>query len=529
MSVRPARLAPRPTAAQQISYQPYAFPGPSQGWVSDQNLAIGQPASAYRLDNIFPTASGGILRRGNVLHATVSTTPVKTLFSYTSGATNKFFSITDEAVWDITVSGAATNLYDVTEGRCSLAQYTDTDGVRHVRVVNGKDTPFLYDGTDFSTTPALTFATGVTAAPEDLIFVWVFKNRFFFILKDSLDVFYLPVGQIGGELVKFSLGGVFPQGGNLVFGGTWSQETGSGLSALCVFVTDNGEVAAFQGDNPGDLAAWQRVGVYSVGKPMGPNAFIPRGGDIACCTDVGMISLSQALLQDAQALSPTSMSKPIGPEWNRYVAARQTKTWQATAWTEGQMLAIALPTASGQSPIWLVSNAETGRWARFTGWDASCLAVFQGGLFFGSPDGNVYQANIGGLDNGLPYVGVYVPAFSQMERMGRKTLHMARAVIRSRLPVGERLSVQKEYRVSLPAAPNAAPVGEPSVWGIGRWGTARWGGSSEADTITSRWRNLFGEGEALSIAHQITSASIAPLDAEFIRTDVLFTDGEVQS
>lgn len=532
MNVRPGRASVRPTAAKQISYIPFSFPGPSQGWVSDQNLAIGQPASAYRLDNIFPTASGGILRRGHVLHAEVEAdVPVKTLFTYTSGSTNKLFAINDTAVWDATTTEGVTNVYSVTEGRFSLAQYTDTDGVRHVRGVNGVDTPFLYDGTTFGTSPALTFVEGETATPEDLSFVWVFKNRFFFILKDSLDVFYLPVGQIGGELTKFSLGGVFPQGGTLVFGGTWSQETGSGLSALCVFVTDNGEVAVFQGDNPSDANAWSRVGVYSVGKPMGPNAFVPRGGDIACCTDVGLISLSQALLRDATALSPTSMSKVIGPDWNKYVAERQTKTWQATAWTEGQMLAIALPTASGQSPVWLVSNAETGRWARFTGWDATCLAVFNGGLFFGSPDGNVYQANVGGLDNGLPFVGVYIPSFSQMEQVGRKTVHMARSVIRSRFVVGERLSVQKDYRVDLPAAPSAAPIGDASVWGIAKWGdgVSRWGGSSESNTVTSRWRNLFGEGEALSIGHQVTSASVAPLDAEFIRTDVLLTAGEVQS
>lgn len=609
MIVRPARGTARPTAAQQPSYQAWSFPGPSNGWVADQNLALGQPGSAYRLDNIFPTPAGGILRRGCTLHSSVassriatkltgtveieeeSTTVegtdtefeselsegdsirigdveytvasitsdtqleleeeaqdtasgldaykltdsaggmVKTLFSYQSGSTNQLFAITDEQIWDVSLQGEATSLYPVTEGRWSVAQYTNTDGVRWVRGVNGVDTPWLYDGEEFTTSPALTFDGGDDTLPEDLNFVWVFKNRFFFIKKDSLDAYYLAVGTLGGELAKFSLGGVFPKGGTLVYGGTWSQETGDGLSAMCVFVTDNGEVAVFQGDNPGEAESWSKVGVYSIGKPMGPNAVIQRGGDIAFCSDVGLISLSQALLRDAEALSPTSMSKVIGPEWNRYVAERQTKTWQATAWTEGQMLAIALPTASGQQPIWLVQNAETGRWARFTGWDASCLATFGGGLFYGSPDGNVYQANVGGLDNGLPFVGVYIPSFSQMDKMGAKTVHMARATIRSRLPVGERLSVQKDYRIELPAAPDAAPIAEASVWGIARWGdgVSRWGGSSESNTITQRWRNVFGEGEALTIAHQVTSASVAPIDAEFIRTDVLFTAGEVQA
>lgn len=527
MSVRPGRINPRPTASEEVAYQAYSFPGPSLGLVSDKNLAMSQPGGAYVLDNIFPTQTGGVLRRGKRRHSELGLMP-RTLFTYEQGNVSRMFAITDEDVWDIS-SDTPASKYTVTDGYFSTAQYTTTDGVLFVRGVNGHDEPWVYDGDAFVTTPALTFEAEETADPEDLSFTWVFKNRFFFIKKESLDVFYLPVGQIGGGLVKFSLGGVFTNGGSLVYGGNWSQETGSGLSSMCVFITDKGEVAVYQGNNPSDANDWQRVGVYSVGKPLGQNAVIQRGGDLAICTDVGLIALSQALLRDATALSPTAMSRPIEAVWTKYVSERYEKRWAATSWTDGQMLVVAPPTISGQTPIWLVSNATTGRWCRYTAWDATCLAVFNGGLYFGSPDGNVYQANVGGSDDGQPYVGVYVPVFDQMGTPGRKAVHMARVVMRSRFPVRDRLSIHSDFSLTLPPPYDAAPIGDADVWGTAKWNAAKWGGSSEANRVQSRWRNTLGEGEAVTIGHQITSASVAPLDVEIIRTDVLFTVGEQQS
>lgn len=528
MNVRAGRIPGRQTAAAKRSYQSYSFPGPSLGWVADQNLAMGQPGAAYRLDNIFPTPTGGVLRRGCSVRADV-VDPVRSIFTYVQGTQKQLFVATDANIWDVTDGGAPDDVYPVTEGHLSIAKYVSTDGLLYLRGVNGEDTPWVYDGTDFLTTPALTMPGGDTTAPEDLDFVWVFKDRFFFKKKESLDTYYLPVGQIGGALTKFSLGGVFREGGQLVFGATWSQETGGGLSSMCVFVTDQGEAAVYQGSNPGDANDWVRVGVYAIGKPLGPNSYVQRGGDLAICTDIGLISLSQALLQNASSLSPTAMSRPIEPEWSRYVQERRSGGWAAIAWTEGQMLAVALPTGSGQTPTWLVSNATTGKWARFTGWNASCVTVFDGDLYFGSADGKVYQANITGADDGAPFTGVYIPCFDPLGIVGRKAVHMARLTTRSRFAVREKLAVHTDYLVRLPSAPSALPIAQADVWGVGVWGEAKWGGAADKNAIQSIWKNMLAEGEAVTVSHQVTSASTAPVDVEFIRTDLLFTVGEPQS
>jgi len=294
-----------------------------------------------------------------------------------------------------------------------------------------------------------------------------------------------------------------------------------------VFVTSNGEVAVYGGDNPGEASSWSKVGVYQIGKPKGPNSFIQRGGDIVVATDIGEVAISQALQKDAVSLSPSAMSFPIEDKWNEYSRSRPGN-WASTAWTEGQLVAIALPTNPGQTPTWLVANARTGRWSRYTGWDASCLISFNGGLYFGSPDGNVYEANTGGSDDGQPYVGVYVPSFDQLGVTGVKTVHMARNVMRAQRKVIPRLSVHNDFRMKLPPAPTASSEGGADLWGVGKWGQMKWGSHASEPYIQDDWQSVVGEGEAITIAHQVTSASVVPLDVEFVRTDVTFTSGDMQ-
>src|SRR5690606_6303503 len=150
--------------------------------------------------------------------------------------------------------------------------------------------------------------------------------------------------------------------------------------------------------------------------------------------------------------------------------------------------------------------------------DASCVATFRGGLYFGSPDGNVYEANVGGSDAGKPYVCVWVPCFDQLNVQGVKTAHLVRPVMRARRKVSVKLSTHADFRLDLPPAPPASPEETASVWGVGKWGEFVWGSGKSEPIIQDSWRSTVGQGEALTVALQVTSNSVVPLDVEFIRT-----------
>lgn len=376
------------------------------------------------------------------------------------------------------------------------------------------------------------YYVGITGVNTNVFsYVWSYKNRLFFIERDSFNVWYLPVDSISGAAEVFRMGAEFSEGGKLLIGSNWSLDTSGdgGLSEQCVFISDEGQVVAYQGLSPEPDQGWSRVGGYKIGKPLGPLAWMRAGGDLLIDTDIGKIPLSQAVNRDLAALAPSAVSYPIETAWNSAVDARRGSNWCCTIWPEQQMVVVALPTTLNDPPTCFIANARTGAWARFTGWDAKCLCVYDGRLFFGSEGGKVIEAYVTGLDEGAPFTAVCVPQFLDMGSSGaRKISTIARAVIRGSNKVEDQVTVQSDYRVRLPSPPVAAPISTDSVWGGAIWGQSQWGGVAEKDTQTD-WRSAGASGYALAPALQITSGSIVPLDNELIRLEILYNVGELVS
>jgi hypothetical protein len=555
MIVRAGRVATRPTAKpadpqHPNAYQTASFPSPTQGWIANSNLATPQSGGASTLENWFPTATGAKMRRGLVLHSTIGdgTQDVKSLFSYIVGNVAKMFAAIDGAIYDVTSEFGSFGMIDDVgrhfvddlgnriisfptappaalvsgqhSGVWSVVQFATSGGV-FLRAVNGIDTPQVYDGTSWSTTPAI---TGVD--PTTLSNVWVSGNRMWFVQRDTLNAWYLPVSSIGGAAVEFPLGGIFTRGGSLLFGYSWSLETGGGLSQNCAFVSTEGEVAIYKGTDPGTEATWSLVGVYRVGRPLGPKAFIAAGGDIAIATDIGFVPLSQALQKDYAALSPSAISYPIETAWNQAVADRVGANWNCAVWSQNQMVVVAPPIVNNSDPEMYVANSRTGAWAKFTNWSGNCLLEFQGRFFFGSTDGRIIEANVTGLDLDSTYTATFVPLFNDCGSLGLKTTGMARAVLRSPVAVRDKISMQVDFKTSLPTPPDAGLVPVGDVWGGAVWGQSIWGGKTVINTH-QQWRSAPGNGYTLAPALQVTSGSIAPLDTEIIRMDVTYQPNDV--
>lgn len=525
MKISQPRATVRQTASQPKTQQAYSWPASTMGWVANGNLAISQPAAAYKMENFFPTATGVVMRRGSEVFRTVSTKPVRTMFSYVSGNLRRLFTSDDENIYDVTT--AVTGVHAHTSGNWIVAQYQSSDGNIYLRGVNGVDTPFVFNGSSFSSSPALTFASGASATPEAMSYAWVYKNRFWFLQKDSLDAWYLPVGQIGGELTKFSLGGQLKLGGSLVMGATWSRDTGSGMNAMCAFFSSEGEVVIYQGDNPAEASSWSLVGVFRVGKPLGARTVMDAGGDLLVATDIGFIPISTALQTDFAILGNSALSENIVDAWREEVANRTFADWNVAFWSARQMVIVALPTIEGETPVWWVVNARTRAWGVFTNWDATCVHIYNDRCFFGTPDGKIIEANVSGMDEGAPFTALCVPMFDQLGVPGHKTVSLLRAVLRGAYPVVEKVSVQSDYQLRVPAAPNAAVVQDQGLWGTADWGESEWGASTTIKNVYQYWQSAFGSGEVLSPSVQITSGSIAPLDVELIRIDATFTSGEI--
>lgn len=541
--------------------EPATFPAPVGGWIKNTNLASpdarradgSKVNGAYLLENWFPIATGIRMRGGSDNYAQLGngSLDVTSIFSYVNGNNRKLFATTEEALYEITSPALGLNsllvddlgnyLVDdlgnyligvssvgdpdvdsLTGGDWIVVQFATPGGV-FLRAVNGSDTPLVYDGSDWDTTPAITGPD-----PTTLSYVWAYKNRLFFIEKDSLNAHYLEADNIGGAATELPLGGVFTRGGSLMFGASWSIEGGGGLTAQCIFVTTEGEVAVYQGGDPSTADDWALVGVYRIGKPLGPKAWIHAGGDLVIATDVGFIPLSQAVQRDYAALAPAAISYPIETAWNDAVAADAT-SWDCEVWPAKQMVIVAPPTAEGQTGQLFAANARTGAWAPFTGWNIKCLGLFGDRMFFGSTEGKIIECEVTGADQGVPYTAKCIPLYDPLKAPASvKTALMMRATVRAPSRVVPQLSLQADYNVNLPAVPDDAALVSSDVWGVGIWGTAKWGGATTVSTF-QEWQSVAGAGYAVAPGVQITSGSPTAPDLELVQVEMTYDMGDIGS
>lgn len=432
------------------------------------------------------------------------------------------------------VSGATGTIYEIiisspTEGALILTGVTGTFQDNEI-LAGSSGGSATSASVDNILVPGVDFGAGVTSA--DMSFVWVYKNALYFIRKDSLSFYYLPVDSVGGTATEISLSGVLTIGGKLTIGQGWSLDTGQegGLSEQCAFISDEGEVAIYQGLSPSAGQGWGLVGVYRIGALLGDKAFVRAGADLLISTSIGMTSLAQAIQRSVAAIAPQAVSYPINDLWTQAQIERGSTNWQAVLWPEGQMIAVSpTPGTGGELPVLYVVNANTMAWCRFTGWDARCFSTFQGGLYFGSSNGKVFRANVSGYDDGEVYTGVYIPLFDDLGAPASvKVPKMGRATMRSTSSVEESLVFKSDYDLTVDSAPSSGMSSGSSVWGSAIWGTAVWGQITNA-VIDQKWRSLGGTGYAVSMALQVTSGSVAPLDTEIVRLEMTYTFGEYVS
>lgn len=511
------------------------FPAPVGGWVSNRALAMGRsealPPGAAVLDNFFPTATGVLLRRGYKRHHRLSVSPVKSLFRYLSGNQEQVFASYDGRVFDVTHEQSEdlpVVLFEGTNPDWRTQQITTTGGTFLIGV-NGTDPGWIYDGTTFSALN-VTFAGSVTT--DDISYVWVYANRLWFIERGTMNAWYLAADTISGEAVKLPIGGEFQRGGAIMFGQSWSLSSGAsgGLSEQCVFVSTEGEVAVFQGIDPGSASSWAKVGLYRIGKPLGVKAFVRAGGDLLIATTIGMVSLTTAVQKDFSALGTSAVSYPIEEAWTKALRDRGPTDWRCFLWPEQRMLVVAPPKGEEiELSECFVANVNTGAWARFTGWNILSMEGFNGEMLFGTYDGLVNRANVTGMDESTPYSGCFIPLFDPMGQPAvRKIARNARTITRSVRPVRTKLTAMFDFNTNPPPVPDPVPVPAGSFWGGGKWGEAMWG--EEVKTyVDATWRSLGGAGHDASICLQVTSGSVVPVDVELVRIDATIEYAGVMS
>lgn len=500
------------------------FPAPTRGWIRNENLLSPGVAGASLLDNWIPLEKAVRMRAGRTKYATIgSGAQCTAIMSWASGGTEKLFGASSSGIYDITTvadpNASPSVAQAMTADTYSWTQFTNAAGSWLI-VANGVDDVVRYNGTSWTGTSGI---TGVSGA--DLSAVWSFKARLWFAQKSTLDAWYLGLDAITGAATKLPLGGIFRDGGSLLFGTSISIDAGDGIDDKLVFVTDRGEVAVYTGTDPASIAL---EGIYRIGEPLGNRAFMRAGGDVLIATVDGVIPLSAALQTDSAVIATKALSFPIEEEWRKEVDRRSTERWQMAIWPQGQIALVAMPSAANKPKRCFVVNIRTGAWARWTNHDTECVAFYDGRMFIGSSDGTVSTVNEGITDNGESYTASFIGLFEDCRAMGAyKVANTARATFLTNYNTSAKVTVNGDYDLTLPTAPSGGSAGVgPSLWGSALWGTGTWGSDDDEQTREAIWQTVAGEGTMLAPVVQITGGVVIPV-VDLLSVDVVYEVGDV--
>lgn len=497
-------------------------PAPIGGWNARDPEAAMKPSDAVWLENWWPGTADVTVRKGAANHVTGIGGKVESLMAYSSPTAQKMFAATPTALYDVSSAGAVgAPIKSLSSGRFRHAHFT-VAGASYLLAVNGVDKLQAYNGTawqdiDSTSTPAI---TGIATTEFDNINI--FKRRVWFVQKNSMSAWYLPVNLIAGAATEFPLGQLFRFGGHLVAMASWTIDGGDGANDYAVFITSEGEAAVYKGIDPtSGTGDFQLVGVYFIGEPVGKKCFIKYGGDVLLITQIGLFPLSKAFLS-ATLNRSSAVSNKIDLIFSQAAEAYGANYgWTGEVFAGENILLVNVPTSEGYSSKQLVMNTITNSWALFTGWNAFCWEVWQEEIYFGG-NGFVAKALTGNSDFGANITARAKTAFNYFGSPVGKHFKLFRPIFRTSGGVSVDLGVDVDFEDI--DTSGAVSISSPLdfYWDSALWDSALWG----ADYSTRKeWRTVFNkEGFCAALRLRVAAKDVR---VGWSSTDFVYQKGGV--
>lgn len=493
--------------------RPFLIPAPTGGWTTRAPEANMSLRFALLMENFVPRPGYLEPRKGTVNYSDAASSTLLDAFVYESAAP-QFFLTQSDGIHQLVGTTPGALLMALTVGEGSFTNFTTVAG-RFGIFVNGADELKLYDGAAWSSINAVSAPaiTGVTTST--LKTVVGHKNRLWFTQTDTIDAYYLPVGQIGGVATVFPLGQTLKLGGKLHSIVNWSVDGGAGPDDYLCFFSTKGEVAIYQGSDPSSLSTWGLVGVYFISELLGRHPPIKQGGDLLLLTEQGIYPLTKAL--KSSILDRTeSVSDSISEAFLKRAASYpDSASWQMLLFPQEGLLIVNVPTENGASVEQFVMNLTTKAWCKLTGWVATRFVLYNKGLFF-LRNATLVHAFNGNNDLGVPITARLQQAFSLLNwGLRGKQISMLRPHIQAGDSLQIRYGFYSDYEL-------ATPLGSENIILSGdRFDMADFDAAYFADDYSNqkRWLDVNSSpGFAHSLYLEITTS--AP-NVKWIATDVI--------
>lgn len=482
------------SGARQINRAPksrsIALAPPVGGWNARDALASMEPEDAVILENWFPKQSEVVTRGGYEVHCnSANSASVKTLAEYKAGTTRKL------------VAGVNGKLIDVTSSTPSnIGTGFTSDSWKWVNFggkiffVNGFDAPQDWDGTTLTATGWS--GGGLTIA--NLSDVCVFKERMIFVEKNTQSFWYASATKVvTGVLTKFDLRYVGNFGGTLQSVASITEDGGGGSNDLLALYFSSGEIVIYSGSDPGSATAWNIVGRFVIGAPVGPSV-IQYGADLVSITQGAYVPITKVLSFGRTNPSSLDLSDKISGEVAKMTAAyKDNAGWQAVLYPKGRKLLFNIPVSATVFEQH-VMNIDTKAWCKFTGWNFPVFCLFNDHLYAGGTNGYIYKVDTGVDDNGGTITSDVQFAWNYFGDRGQeKNLTMINIIMTGSVDPVATITVGVDFEIDTPTEVySVEDVGSlGAVWDTAEWNTAVWSGQVK---VLKGWNGASGLGYCFS-------------------------------
>ena len=494
---------------------------PTGGWNARDALTEMAPNDAVSLTNWFPLTTEVRLRAGYTQFATGLPAQVETLMAYSGGSTEELWAASSGNFYNIT-SGGAVGAAVVSGLSNSRWQYCNvaTAGGNFIYAANGIDTPYLYDGATWTSITGVSVPaiTGITTT--DLNNPIVFKNRVWFIQRNTLKTWYLPTLAVGGAANAVDMSAVAQLGGYIVDHATWTIDAGQGVDDYYVAVTSRGEIIIYQGTDPSSSTTWALKGVWRLGHPVGSRCLTKLGGDLLLISQDGLLPLGAAL-QSSRVNPRVALTDKIQFATSAAISSYGGNFgWQTMYFARENMLIMNVPIAEGSQQQQYVMNTITKSWCNFTGWEANCWQLFQDSPYFGG-NGFVGLAWNGNADNGSAIAGNALQAFNSFGNSLQKRFTMMQPVFRSNGSPAVLSSINLDFNTGTNNNPLSFSAVTTALWDSAIWDSAVWGGDL---SVIQNWQGASGIGRYAAIQMRLTSSGI---DTRWVSTGLVYETGGI--
>lgn len=488
--------------------QTKVVPAPTDGWDAISPLASMDPKRAPILNNWIPRPGWVELRSGYfpwVLLPT-NTVAVETLLIYRALGNEKMFAAAGSTIYDVSTTNVETSVVTgLNSARWQYVNFAPAGGgvlsTTYIQCVNGVDTLKMFDGTTW-TTPTITgLPSSLTTAA--ITNIWAQKRRLWYVLGDgagggSTVCAFMPTDAITGAIAgTIDMGANWSKGGFLVAITDWTVDGGNGPQDYMCFISNRGQISIFSGTDPTNASTFTLVGTFDISPPVSLRCATKIGSDVGLITQQGIIPLSQSLPFDPSAERSVAITARIQDAMAQATSQGMNLFgWQLITFAPQQLLMLNVPQVENTTQVQFVSNALTGAWCQFTGWNANCFEVYNNVLYFGGNKGDINQCFVGSSDFGNSILADMQCAYNYFDSPGRlKRMTMVQPFLTAAETITPFISVDADFMVQTQSVP-VQIVNSGSLWDVALWDIATWFGSI---TQTTSWLSTEAMGHALAI------------------------------